>query len=65
MRKMKFRIKEFGNRETSYSELMRSFQGFNAYAKWANTYHKRRKILKKIRRTKIAIKGLTPFQIVF
>lgn len=32
----------------SYEQLMESFQGWNAYAKWANSYKLRKKVVKKI-----------------
>ncbi len=52
IRKMERKVKEFVDKKISYSELMRSFQGWNSHAKWANTYLTRRKILKKIQRQK-------------
>ncbi|MFH1802677.1 MAG: reverse transcriptase/maturase family protein [archaeon] len=52
VRKMKFKINEFGNGKINYSELMRSFQGWKSHVKWANTYNLRKKILKKIQKHK-------------
>jgi len=38
----------FSKNELGYHKIMESFNGWNAYAKWANSYKLRRSILKKI-----------------
>lgn len=50
IRKMELRVREFESKKISYKELMRSFQGWRAHAKWANTYNVRKNILVKITR---------------
>jgi len=48
IRKMNNLLIKFGRKEVNKEELLESFQGWNAYAKWANSYNLRRKTLKKI-----------------
>jgi len=47
-RKILLRIKQFKNQEISYEKLLESFNGWNAYSKWANYYKLRKDILNKI-----------------
>ena len=42
------KIKKFEKDELTKLETMQSFQGWNAYVKWANTYKIRKKVLKRI-----------------
>ena len=53
IRKMNSKIKRFKLRELNYKKITASFQGWNAYAKWANTLKLRRKILSKINKIKL------------
>jgi len=48
LRKMLFKIKQFKDRELSKEKLLESFQGWNAYAKWADSYKLRRNVVKMI-----------------
>ncbi len=48
VRKMLFKIGKYKNEEISKENLLESFQGWNAYAKWANTFKLRREIVRKI-----------------
>lgn len=48
IRKMRRKIDHFANDEVSYREMTQSYQGWQAYAKWANTFNLRKKMLKKI-----------------
>ena len=45
---MLFKIKRYKNEELSKEELLESFQGWNAYAKWADTFGLRKKVIKEI-----------------
>jgi len=45
---MKRKIQQFIEGRISLEELSRSFQGWNAYAKWANSFNLRTKIFKEI-----------------
>jgi hypothetical protein len=56
VRKMKYRIELFSKKELSYREIMKSFQGWNAYVMWANSLKLRRKILKEIYSIKKSLK---------
>lgn len=49
---MKKRIDKMRNCDISYWNLMKSYQGWQAYVKWANSFKLRRKILKKIHKIK-------------
>mgnify|MGYP001557949732 CR=1 FL=1 len=42
------KIKKYKNGELDKEKLLESFQGWNAYAKWANSYRLRRGVVKKI-----------------
>ncbi|MCD6477207.1 MAG: RNA-directed DNA polymerase [Candidatus Aenigmarchaeota archaeon] len=44
IRKMLSRIKQYKNSEISHDKILEIYQGWQAYAKWANTYKLRRKI---------------------
>jgi retron-type reverse transcriptase len=48
IRNMLRKTELFAEQEISYGKIIESFQGWNAYAKWANAYMLRRKILVKI-----------------
>ena len=48
VRKIEFKIKEYGEGKISKEKILESFQGWNAYAKWANTLRLRRNVVKKI-----------------
>ena len=43
-----FRIKQYKGGELSKEKLLESFNGWNAYAKWANSYKLRKEIVKAI-----------------
>lgn len=49
IRKMRFKIEENNSERLSKEKLLECLQGWNAYAKWANTYKLRLKILKSIK----------------
>lgn len=44
IRKMQLKIEQYKNKEISYNKILESFQGWQAYARWANTYKLRNKI---------------------
>ncbi len=48
MKKMLIKIKLFEQGSMSYEKLLESFQGWNAYAKWANSHKLREKVLREI-----------------
>lgn len=52
--KMKHKLELFSKGEITYSEIMKSFQGWNAYVIWANTLKLRREVLKEIYRIRNA-----------
>ena len=41
-------IGKYKNGEFSKEKMLESFQGWNAYAKWANTLNLRKKVVRKI-----------------
>ncbi len=43
-----FKIKQYRQGEISKEKILESFQGWNAYAKWANSFKLRKEIVKKI-----------------
>jgi len=47
-RKMVFKVEDYKIGKTSKEKLLESFQGWNAYASWANSYRLRRNVVKKI-----------------
>ncbi|MBU0467276.1 MAG: hypothetical protein KKF39_06465 [Nanoarchaeota archaeon] len=52
VRKMKFKINQFEKGCHNYKEMTAIFQGFNAHAKWANTYKIRKDIASQIYKIK-------------
>lgn len=48
LRTISKKIIKFEKKEVSFGSLLDSFQGWQAYAKWADSYNLRRKIKKKI-----------------
>ncbi len=49
IKKMLLKIKHYKNSKISYNKLLESFQGWQAYAKWANTFKLRKNIFMEIR----------------
>ena len=47
-------INELKNNEIYYWKLMEIYQGWQAYAKWANSFNLRKRILKEIHKIKEA-----------
>jgi len=45
---MLFVVNKYKNCELSKENLLESFQGWNAYAKWANSFKLRRDVVKRI-----------------
>lgn len=48
IRKMNFKVEEYKRGKIPKEKLLESFQGWNAYAKWADSYKLRREVVKKI-----------------
>jgi hypothetical protein len=48
IRKMIARIVDYNHEKLSKEKILEIFQGWNAYAKWANTYKLRKNVLSKI-----------------
>ena len=48
IKKMKMKIRKFEEGEIVYTHLMISFQGWQAYVKWSNSYNLRKDILREI-----------------
>jgi len=48
IRKMLLKIEKYRNRDISKEKILESFQGWNAYAKWANSFKLRKEVVKKI-----------------
>lgn len=48
IKKMFMKVKKYKIGEISKEKLFESFQGWNAYAKWANSYNLRRKVVQQI-----------------
>ncbi len=48
IRKMNFKVDEYKQDKMPKEKLLESFQGWNAYARWANSYKLRKEVLKKI-----------------
>ncbi len=46
---MKFRIKLFNEGKINYEKFFEIFQGWNAYAKWANSYNLIKNIFREIK----------------
>ena len=53
IRKILLKVKEYKSGEISRIDILTSFQGWNAYAKWANTFSLRREVVRKINKTEI------------
>ena len=48
IKKMFLKVKRYKEGELSKEKILESFQGWQAYAKWASSYKLRRKVVKKI-----------------
>ena len=48
IRKILFKIGQYRKGKLSKEKILESFQGWNAYAKWANSFKLRRKVVKRI-----------------
>ena len=48
IRKILSTVESFKTGEISKGEMLNSFQGWNAYAKWANSYKLRKRVVMKI-----------------
>lgn len=48
VRKMLFKVEKYKNGEMPKEKILESFQGWNAYAKFANSLHLRRMVVRKI-----------------
>jgi len=48
LRKILFKITQYKKGDVNKEKMLESFQGWNAYAKWANSFKLRRKVVKKI-----------------
>ena len=48
IRKILFKIKRYKKGEVPKEKILESFQGWNAYAKWANTFKLRRRVVRNI-----------------
>ena len=48
IREISFKIEEFNNNLIDYSKFLESFNGWHAYAKWANSFNLTNKLLKSI-----------------
>jgi len=48
IRKMLIKIENYRNEEVSKEKLLESFQGWNAYAKWGDSFKLRKEVVKKI-----------------
>jgi len=51
IKKMFYVIKRYKNKEISKEKMLESFQGWNAYSKWSDSYELRQDILKDINYT--------------
>ena len=49
MNNIQMKIKLLGKGEISYERFIESFQGWNAYAKWADSYNLATKMIKEIK----------------
>ena len=58
IRKMRRKIGNLKNDRISYWELMESYQGWQAYVKWANSFNLRKDILKEIYKVKKEMKNI-------
>jgi len=57
IRKMFLKVKMYKSGEISKAEILNSFQGWNAYAKWADSFNLRRNIVKKIYSKSVNLKN--------
>lgn len=48
IRKMFSKIKRYKNEEISYEKILEGFQGWNAYAKWGDSFKLRKNVVKLI-----------------
>jgi len=48
IRKILLKVKEYRNEQISKEKMLESFQGWNAYALWADSYKFRRDVVRKI-----------------
>ena len=48
IRKMLFKISKYKNNKITKEEILKSFQGWNAYTKWSNSLKLRRKVVRRI-----------------
>jgi retron-type reverse transcriptase len=48
VKKMLIKIEQFKKKELSFDKLLESFQGWQAYSKWANSYKLRESVLKQV-----------------
>ncbi len=48
IKNMIFKVKEYKNGKISHEKILESFNGWNAYAKWANCYKLRKDVVKRI-----------------
>jgi len=48
IRKMLSKIERYKKGEMTYEKILESFQGWQAYAKWANTYKIRERLFKRV-----------------
>ncbi len=48
IRKMLFVVENYKNNEISKEKILESFQGWNAYAKWADSFKLRKSVVRKI-----------------
>lgn len=56
IRKMKRKINNLKNNKISYWKLMESYQGWQAYVKWSDSFNLRKEILREIYKTKKELK---------
>lgn len=60
IKKMRLKVRKFGRGKFNYKEMIEVFEGWNAYAKWANSSKLRKEILRKINeRNKSNAQGLS------
>ena len=56
-KKIIFKIQKYGNGYISAGQLMESFQGWNAYAEWADCYKLRKEVASRIYQLKVKKEG--------
>ncbi|MEK6811657.1 MAG: hypothetical protein AABX96_04065, partial [Nanoarchaeota archaeon] len=52
IRKIEKKVLSFSKNQSNYVQIIESYQGWQAYAKWANTLHLRRRIAREIYKAK-------------